>query len=129
MATAVKTVPAPAKTAQENSRSLVRVSRRCKKRRSAIFSRVVLCTLTITFLLGYIGLYAKVTHEGYYAHKLRLQVRLAKMENQALTLKIAKLASNARLKYVALKAGMQQEGANSVVHISSPENIKVAKAN
>ena len=128
MATAVKTVPAPAKTAQENSRSLVRVSRRCKKRRSAIFSRVVLCTLTITFLLGYIGLYAKVTHDGYHAYDLRKQIRQARMESQILKADIASLASAARLAKVATKAGMNK-GEDSVVFISSSENIKVAKAN
>lgn len=123
MAVATKTAPA-AKT--EQRRKSAPVSRGCRKRRSAMLRRTILCALGMISLLCYVGLYAQVTLYSYHKSDLARQTRQIEMENQALRAEIQMLSSPERLAAVAVGAGMLP--GSDVIYIYPDGGVKVAKA-
>lgn len=125
-ATATKTASAAAKTEYRQS-DVLRVSRRHRKRRNAVFVRTLAGVVGMVSLLGYIGMYAQVTMYGYRRAELTRQLRQVDMQNQALKAEIQMLTSPDRLAAVAQSAGMVQN--TKIVYIASPgSTVNVAKA-
>ncbi|MDO8587976.1 MAG: hypothetical protein Q7T82_13185 [Armatimonadota bacterium] len=71
-------------------------------------SLAVVVTLTVlAVMLSYIGVYAKVTKNGYYRAHLVAQLREARVQNVRLRADIQALSSPERLGQVAMESGMQ----------------------
>jgi len=64
--------------------------------------------LALVVFLAYIGVYAKVTKNGYYRSSQVGRLREARAENQRLRADIQILSSPERLRRIAEKAGMRQ---------------------
>jgi cell division protein FtsL len=73
-------------------------------------SVVLLVLIALGILLGYVGVYAKVTKNGYCRARLNAQVRETRVENQRLRADIQMLSSPDRLGRIAMSAGMQFSG-------------------
>ncbi|MDO8683894.1 MAG: hypothetical protein Q7N50_10485 [Armatimonadota bacterium] len=70
-------------------------------------SVVVMMMIVLGVLLSYIGVYAKVTKNGYYRANVTSQLREAREENLRLRADIQTLSSPDRLRVIATTAGMQ----------------------
>ena len=71
-------------------------------------SLAVMVTLMIlAVLLSYIGVYAKVTKNGYYRAHLVAQLREARVKNVGLRADIQTLSGPERLGHVAAQSGME----------------------
>jgi hypothetical protein len=68
---------------------------------------VLLMLLLLTVFLCYIGVYAKVTKNGYYRSHVLTQLREARAENVRLRADIQMLSSPDRLAKMANASGMQ----------------------
>jgi len=89
-----------------------RAWRSCWRRisRNQMGSVVLSMLIALGILLGYVGMYAKVTKNGYCRSRLSVQVRETRVENQRLRADIQMLSSPDRLAQIAVRAGMQFSG-------------------
>lgn len=87
--------------------------------------------LVLAGLIGYVGLYAKITQHGYTRARLMNEYKQAKMENQYLRAEQRMLACPDRLAEAAQKAGMVQSElvpGKDVQFLNTPRVVRVAKA-
>jgi len=96
------------------------------------WSGVRLCcvlAVAITFILAYVGMYARVTDIGYRRAALLAELRRVRLENEALRVEIQALTSPERLSAAAYALGMTQEMQVSFVPTEQPINVASAERN
>lgn len=100
--------------------------RSARRRKQSGLRKILVLASAMTVLLGYIGVYAQVTHTGYRRAELLTELRSERLENEALRVEIQQLTSPDRLASAAQMAGMLP--GTEMNFISSPEPVAVASA-
>jgi hypothetical protein len=89
-------------------------------------SAVIVMLLALSVLLMYVGVYAKVTKNGYHRSHLVAELREARMENMRLRADIQMLSSPDRLAQIATTSGMQT--GNQFDYVGERPTVVVAEA-
>jgi cell division protein FtsL len=124
----VNAVAVAIKQQENNKKRLVRR----KARRNPLFASGLKCLAIATVIGGlmcYVGLYAKITQNGYYKAKLAGELKAAKMQNQYLRADMQMLSNPDRLAVAATQAGMQQSERVLVVRVAKPVALAQADTN
>jgi cell division protein FtsL len=103
-----------------------RPKRRAAKRKRSGVCRILLLAAAVALILGYVGIYAQVTHAGYRRAALLSELRQQRLENEALRVQFQNLTSPERLNAAAQAAGMLPS--TEISYIGAPKPIAVARA-
>lgn len=103
-----------------------RPKRRVVKRKRSGVCRILLLAAAVVLILGYVGMYAQVTHAGYQRAALLSELREQRLENEALRVEFQNLTSPERLNAAAQAAGMLPS--TEISYIDSPKPVALARA-